>query len=92
MNESMTEAPVREVVVARLRPHVRVLFWPTVLLLAVCAAYGYFGGRYVDGWPAIAIAAATAPSDVTAAKAPQRALAVQPSPVTRVIRMWPFRV
>jgi len=49
MNESMTEAPVREVVVARLRPHVRVLFWPTVLLLAVCAAYGYFGGRYVDG-------------------------------------------
>ena len=54
----MTEAPVREVVVARLRPHVRVLFWPTVLLLAVCAAYGYFGGRYVDGWPAIAIAAA----------------------------------
>ena len=48
MNESMTEAPVREVVVARLRPHVRVLFWPTVLLLAVCAAYGYFGGSSSD--------------------------------------------
>ena len=49
---------MREAIVARLRPHVRALFWPTVLLLAVCAAYGYFGGKYVDGWPAIAIAAA----------------------------------
>ncbi len=45
----MTGAPVREVVVAGLRPHVRVRFWPAGLLLAVCAAYGYFGGRYVDG-------------------------------------------
>ena len=30
-----------EVVVARLRPHARALFWPTVLLLAVAAALGF---------------------------------------------------
>lgn len=54
----MTEVPAREAVVARLRPHVRALFWPTVLLLAVSAAYGYFGGRYLEGWLPIAIGAA----------------------------------
>lgn len=30
-----------EVVVARLRPHARALFWPTVLLLAVAGALGF---------------------------------------------------
>lgn len=54
----MTEVPAREAVVARLRPHVRALFWPTVLLVAVSAAYGYFGGRYLEGWLPIAIGGA----------------------------------
>ena len=51
----MTEVPAREAVVARLRPHARALFWPSLLLIAVCAAYGYLGAQYVEGWQAIAI-------------------------------------
>lgn len=54
----MTEVPAREVVVARLRPHARALFWPSVWLIAVSAAYGYFGGRYIEAWQAIAIGSA----------------------------------
>jgi uncharacterized membrane protein YdbT with pleckstrin-like domain len=41
---STSEARERELVVARLRPHSRALFWPTVLLVAVAGAFGYFGG------------------------------------------------
>jgi uncharacterized membrane protein YdbT with pleckstrin-like domain len=34
-----------EVVVARLRPHGRALFWPTLILFGVCALTGYFYGN-----------------------------------------------
>jgi uncharacterized membrane protein YdbT with pleckstrin-like domain len=52
MNDPMSsvdpQAP--EAVVARLRPHARVMFWPSVALLVVCAAAGYFGGRFEADW------------------------------------------
>lgn len=49
-----------EVIVARLRPHARAIFWPCVLLVAVSAALGYFGGLLTQQWQltgALAIAA-----------------------------------
>src|ERR1700712_1466462 len=48
------EGQAREVVVARLRPHVRALFWPTLLLVAVAAALGYFSGMLTQSWQVIA--------------------------------------
>ena len=52
MNDRMSsidpQAP--EAVVARLRPHSRVMFWPSVALVVVCAAAGYFGGRFDADW------------------------------------------
>lgn len=51
-----TAAPVQtERVVARLRPHARVLFWPTLLLITVCAATGYFSGQLPEQWETIAL-------------------------------------
>jgi len=39
-----------ETVVARLRPHTRALFWPTVLLVAVAAALGFLSGTFREEW------------------------------------------
>jgi len=39
-----------ESVVARLRPHARVLFWPTVALIADAAAVSYFLGSFPEAW------------------------------------------
>ncbi|MCS0499495.1 PH domain-containing protein [Protaetiibacter mangrovi] len=39
-----------ETVVARLRSHGRVLFWPCVVLVADAAALGYFGGTFPEAW------------------------------------------
>lgn len=39
-----------ERVVARLRPHARRLFWPTVALVLVCGATGYFYGNLREDW------------------------------------------
>jgi uncharacterized membrane protein YdbT with pleckstrin-like domain len=39
-----------ETVVARLRPHSRALFWPTVLLLAVAAALGFLSAAFREQW------------------------------------------
>lgn len=39
-----------EAVVARLRPHARALFWPTVLLLLVAAAVGFLSGTFHEQW------------------------------------------
>ena len=39
-----------ETVVARLKPHARALFWPTVLLLLVAAATGFLAGRFPEPW------------------------------------------
>ena len=52
MTESVnTDGPQpTEYVVARLRPHARVLFLPSLALVGVCAAAGYFGGRFEAAW------------------------------------------
>ena len=47
---SAVAAPPAERVVARLRPHARRLFWPTLLLFAVCGATGYFYGSLPEDW------------------------------------------
>lgn len=39
-----------EKIVARLRPHVRVLAWPTLLLFALAGATGYFYGNMPEPW------------------------------------------
>jgi membrane protein YdbS with pleckstrin-like domain len=44
-----------EKVVARLRPHVRVLFWPTLLLFALAGATGYFFGNMPEPWQNAAV-------------------------------------
>ena len=48
MNEPVsTDGPQpTEYVVARLRPHARVLFWPSLALVGICAATGFFGGEH----------------------------------------------
>jgi uncharacterized membrane protein YdbT with pleckstrin-like domain len=47
-------------VVARLRPHGRALFWPTVVLLADAAATAYFYGSFSDAWENLALLAGAA--------------------------------
>ena len=39
-----------EKVIARLRPHARVLLWPTLLLFALAGATGYFSGNLPEPW------------------------------------------
>lgn len=46
----MSEPRAQETVVARVRPHSRRLFWPTVLLLADAGAFGYFVFSLTPGW------------------------------------------
>ncbi|GGF13943.1 PH domain-containing protein [Subtercola lobariae] len=48
---------VSERVVARVRTSARVLFWPTILLIAVAAASGYFLGRLPEAWQNLAATA-----------------------------------
>jgi len=45
-----TEARAPEAVVARLRPHGRALFFPSLVLVAVAAAFGYFFGSFDELW------------------------------------------
>lgn len=42
--------PPPEVVVARLRPHGRALFWPTLVLFGVTAATGYYYPTFAEPW------------------------------------------
>lgn len=49
------DQPQPERVIARLRPHARVLFWPTMTLFAVCAATGYFLGTLPEQWQNLAV-------------------------------------
>lgn len=52
--------PAPEEVIARLRPHARVLFWPSVALIVVSGLGGFFNGRLPEAWQnqAVLIAAA----------------------------------
>ncbi|HYI32442.1 MAG TPA: PH domain-containing protein [Glaciibacter sp.] len=49
------DQPPPERVVARLRPHARVLFWPTLTLFVVCATAGYFVGTLPEQWQNMAV-------------------------------------
>ena len=49
-----------EWVIARLRSHARELFWPTVLLLAVCGGVGFGYGQLPEEWQNLAILGAAA--------------------------------
>jgi membrane protein YdbS with pleckstrin-like domain len=40
----------REMLVARLRPHMRGLVWPGILLLAIAGATGFFAGTLPEEW------------------------------------------
>jgi uncharacterized membrane protein YdbT with pleckstrin-like domain len=44
-----------ERVIARLRPHARVLFWPSLVLIAVAGATGYYGGTFSEAWQNTAV-------------------------------------
>ncbi|WP_104199852.1 PH domain-containing protein [Cryobacterium sp. Y29] len=44
-----------EKVVARLRPHARVLVWPTLLLFALAGGTGYFFGNMAEPWQNAAV-------------------------------------
>lgn len=46
---------VAERAVVRLRRHARVLFWPSLVLIVVCAAVGYLGGSITAVWQAAAL-------------------------------------
>ena len=52
--------PPAETVVAGLRPHARILFWPSVALVAVFGATGYFYGSLPEPWQNTALLAAAA--------------------------------
>lgn len=55
-----SEAPESERVVARLRPHGRAMFWPSILLIATAGAIGYFQGSFQEQWQNIAVLASGA--------------------------------
>ena len=44
-----------ERVVARLRPHGRALFWPSIVLIATAGALGYFQNSFTELWQNIAL-------------------------------------
>ena len=50
-----TAEQIPEAVVARLRPHARRLFWPTIALFAAMAALGYFYGSFDEQWQNLAV-------------------------------------
>jgi uncharacterized membrane protein YdbT with pleckstrin-like domain len=49
-----------ERVVARLRPHGRAMFWPSLALIVVAGAVGYFAGSFAAVWQNLAVLAAGA--------------------------------
>lgn len=55
VNDTGPSGQVPETVVARLRPHVRALFWPTVALFAAVVAGAYFAGQFDELWINLAI-------------------------------------
>jgi len=52
MNDLMSDPrqPQPERVIARLHPHARVLFWPSVVLVVLCGAAGWFAGSFDEEW------------------------------------------
>lgn len=54
----MTLSVPAERTIARLRPHVRALLVPTVVLLVASAGLGFLSGRFPEAWQNLAVAAA----------------------------------
>ena len=54
---STAEQGEGERVVARLRPHARAMFWPSIVLIAAIGAMGWFAGRFDQSWQNIAVLA-----------------------------------
>jgi membrane protein YdbS with pleckstrin-like domain len=52
------EAQQQETVVARLRPHARRLFWPSLALILIAALFGYFYGTFPESWQNLGLLAA----------------------------------
>jgi uncharacterized membrane protein YdbT with pleckstrin-like domain len=52
---SLPPPTASESVVARLRPHGRALFWPTVALLVIVGAATYFFDRFPETWENLAL-------------------------------------
>jgi uncharacterized membrane protein YdbT with pleckstrin-like domain len=50
-----SEPRVPEAVVARLRPHGRALFWPSLAMILILGATGYFYGSFDDTWQNLAV-------------------------------------
>jgi uncharacterized membrane protein YdbT with pleckstrin-like domain len=55
MTSPADPVPQAERVIARLRPHARALFWPSLALIAACGAAGYFGGMFPESWQNLAV-------------------------------------
>ncbi len=53
-----TEGQVPETVVARLRPHARALFWPSVFLIAIAGGTPYLAAMVPKPWQETAVLAA----------------------------------
>ena len=51
----MSSGRESEHVVARLRPHGRALFWPSLLLIAVVGGMSYLAGRLEEYWQNTAV-------------------------------------
>jgi uncharacterized membrane protein YdbT with pleckstrin-like domain len=49
------EVPSSEVVLARLRPHGRRMFWPSLALIVIAGAAGYLFGRFPESWENLAV-------------------------------------
>lgn len=47
--------PEAERMIASVRPHARVLFWPSILLIATSGAAAYFTGRFEEQWQNLAV-------------------------------------
>lgn len=52
---SESAEPGSERVVARLRPHARALFWPSLLLIAGAGAIAYFSTAFEEDWQTLAL-------------------------------------
>lgn len=51
----MSDSGTTESVVARLRPHGRALFWPTVALVLIVGTTAYFFDRFPEAWENLAL-------------------------------------
>ncbi|MDN4614402.1 PH domain-containing protein [Leifsonia sp. F6_8S_P_1B] len=62
MSNTPEGAPAQppEKVVARLRAHARVLFWPSLALIVASGAVGYFAGRLDEVWEIVLLWSAAA--------------------------------